>query len=196
MVILGGVAAVEQAAKNGGVAVSVPFTAGRADATQEETNVESFELLRPAADGFRNYYAKDSRVPPAVMLVDKASLLSLTVPEMTVLVGGMRALNANAGGSDLGVFTQRPGTLSNDFFVNLLDMSTKWSRSTTAEGVYEGRDRKTNALKWKASPVDLIFGSHAELRAVAEYYAANDAKEKFVKDFVNAWAKVMDLDRF
>ena len=196
MVVLGGVAAVEQAAKNGGVAISVPFTAGRADATQEQTNVESFELLRPTADGFRNYLAKDNRTPPAIMLVDRASLLSLTVPEMTVLVGGMRSLNANTGGSDLGVFTARPGTLSNDFFVNLLDMSTKWSKSTTAEGVYEGRDRKTGALKWKASPVDLIFGSNSELRAVAEFYAADDSKEKFVKDFVKAWTKVMDLDRF
>ncbi|MBK9162607.1 MAG: catalase/peroxidase HPI [Acidobacteria bacterium] len=196
MVVLGGVAAVEQAAKNGGVTISVPFKPGRADATQEQTNVESFELLRPTADGFRNYYAKGNRVSPAEMLVDKASLLSLTVPEMTVLVGGMRSLNANAGGSDLGVFTARPGTLSNDFFVNLMDMSTKWSKSTTSEGVYEGRDRKTGALKWKASPVDLIFGSHAELRAVAEFYAADDAKEKFAKDFVKAWAKVMDLDRF
>ncbi len=195
-VILGGVAAVEQAAKNGGVAISVPFTPGRADATQEETNVESFELLRPTADGFRNYYAKGNRVPPAVMLVDRASLLSLTVPEMTVLVGGMRSLNANAGGSELGVFTGRPGTLSNDFFVNLLDMSTKWSKSTTLEGVYEGRDRKTGELKWKASPVDLIFGSNSELRAVAEFYAADDAKEKFVNDFVKAWTMVMDLDRY
>lgn len=196
MVILGGAAAVEQAAKNGGVAISVPFTPGRADATQDETNVESFNLLRPSADGFRNYLAKDNRTPPAVMLVDRASLLSLTVPEMTVLVGGMRSLNANAGGSDLGVFTARPGTLSNDFFVNLLDMSTKWSKSTAAEGVFEGRDRKTDALKWKASPVDLIFGSNSELRAVSEFYAADDSKEKFVKDFVKAWSKVMDLDRF
>lgn len=196
LVILGGAAAIEQAAKKGGIDVSVPFKPGRADASQEQTNIENFELLRPNADGFRNYYGKGSSLPPAVMLVDKASLLSLTVPEMTVLVGGMRALNANAGGSGFGVFTERPGTLSNDFFVNLLDMSTKWSKSSAAEGVYEGRDRKTGVLKWKATPVDLIFGSHAELRAVAEVYASDDAKAKFVKDFVEAWAKVMDLDRF
>ncbi|MBP6004023.1 MAG: catalase/peroxidase HPI [Pyrinomonadaceae bacterium] len=196
LVILGGAAAIEQAAKKGGIDVSVPFKPGRADASQEQTNIENFELLRPNADGFRNYYGKGSGLPPAVMLVDKASLLSLTVPEMTVLVGGMRALNANAGGSGFGVFTERPGTLSNDFFVNLLDMSTKWSKSSAAEGVYEGRDRKTGVLKWKATPVDLIFGSHAELRAVAEVYASDDAKAKFVKDFVEAWAKVMNLDRF
>ncbi|MBK8149108.1 MAG: catalase/peroxidase HPI [Acidobacteria bacterium] len=196
LVILGGAAAIEQAAKKGGVDVTVPFTPGRADATQEQTNVENFELLRPTADGFRNYYGKDNRLPPSVLLVDKASLLSLTVPEMTVLVGGMRSLNANTGGSEFGVFTGRPGTLSNDFFVNLLDMSTKWSKSPSAEGVYEGRDRKTGNLKWKATPVDLVFGSHAELRAVAEVYASDDAKAKFVKDFVDAWAKVMNLDRF
>ncbi len=195
LVVLGGSAAIEDAAKKGGFAVSVPFTAGRVDANQDQTNVDSFELLKPTADGFRNYYEKGNRLPPSMMLVDKASLLSLTVPEMTVLVGGMRSLSANAGGSGLGVFTDRPGTLSNDFFVNLLDMSTKWSMSPT-EGIYEGRDRKTGALKWKATPVDLVFGSNAELRAIAEVYASDDAREKFVKDFINAWAKVMDLDRF
>lgn len=195
LVVLGGSAAIEDAAKKGGFAVSVPFTAGRVDANQDQTNVDSFELLKPTADGFRNYYEKGNRLPPSMMLVDKASLLSLTVPEMTVLVGGMRSLSANAGGSELGVFTDRPGTLSNDFFVNLLDMSTKWSMSPT-EGIYEGRDRKTGALKWKATPVDLVFGSNAELRAIAEVYASDDAREKFVKDFINAWAKVMDLDRF
>lgn len=196
LVVLGGAAAIEQAAKKGGVTISVPFTPGRSDATQEQTNVESFQLLKPRADGFRNYYDKDNRMPPAPMLVDKASLLSLSIPEMTVLIGGMRSLNANTGGSPFGVFTDRPGTLSNDFFVNLLDMSTKWSVSMESEGIYEGRDRKTGALKWKATPVDLVFGSNAELRAVAEVYASDDAKEKFVKDFVAAWAKVMDLDRF
>jgi catalase-peroxidase len=195
LIVLGGAAAIEQAAEKGGLDVSVPFTPGRADATQAQTDVESFELLKPTADGFRNYYGEDNRLPPSVMLVDKASLLSLTVPEMTVLVGGMRSLNANSGGSDHGVLTDRPGVLSNDFFVNLLDMSTKWSKSGTA-GVYEGRDRQTGKLRWKATPVDLVFGSQAELRAVAEVYASDDAKKKFADDFVAAWSKVMALDRF
>ena len=195
IIVLGGAAAVEKAARNAGVEVRVSFKPGRGDATPRDTDVASFNLLKPTADGFRNYFGEGNRRSPAEMLVDKASLLNLTVPEMTVLVGGMRALNANTGGSDHGVFTDRPGALSNDFFVNLLDMSTKWTKSSTA-GVYEGRDRKTGRLKWKATPVDLIFGSNAELRAVAEVYAADDAKEKFANDFVRAWAKVMTLDRF
>jgi catalase-peroxidase len=158
--------------------------------------VSSFAVLEPTADGFRNYFGDGHRRSPAEMLVDRASLLTLTVPEMTVLVGGMRALDANAGQSDHGVFTDRPGALSNDFFVNLLDMSTKWTKSSKSEGVYEGRDRGTGELKWTATPVDLVFGSNAELRAVAEVYAADDAREMFVGDFVDAWAKVMTLDRF
>ncbi|QQS40403.1 MAG: catalase/peroxidase HPI [Acidobacteriota bacterium] len=195
LIVLGGNAAVEQAAENAGHDVVVPFVPGRADASQAQTDVNSFALLEPMADGFRNYYGKGSRMSPAEMLVDKASLLELTVPEMTVLVGGMRAIGANTGGTDYGVFTARPGALTNDFFVNLLDMSTKWSKSRT-EGVYQGLDRKTGKLKWKATPVDLVFGSNSELRAVAEYYAADDAKQKFVDDFVKAWNKVMNADRF
>ena len=193
VIVLGGAAAIEQAAKNAGKTVNVPFAPGRTDATQEMTDVQSFAVLEPKADGFRNYYAGGNGMSPADMLIDRASLLTLSVPEMTVLVGGMRALDANSGGSDYGVFTQRPGTLSNDFFVNLLDMSTQWSKSET-EGVYEGRDRASGELKWKATPVDLAFGSSSELRAVAEVYAAED--DKFLNDFVNAWTKVMTLDRF
>jgi len=196
LIVLGGNAAIEQAAKQAGHDVEVPFTPGRTDATQEQTDVESFAVLEPAADGFRNYFGSGSRRSPADMLVDRASLLNLTVPEMTVLVGGLRALDANVGGADHGVFTARPGTLSNDFFVNLLDMSTKWSKSEASEGVYEGRDRATGELKWTATPVDLIFGSNSELRAVAEAYAANDASDKFVSDFVATWTKVMNADRF
>ncbi|MCJ7557550.1 MAG: catalase/peroxidase HPI [Gammaproteobacteria bacterium] len=196
LIVLGGAAAIEQAARNAGQEVQVPFTPGRTDASQEQTDVMSFAVLEPAADGFRNYYGRNGRLSPAEMLVDRANLLTLTVPEMTVLVGGMRALNANSGQSARGVFTDRPGTLSNDFFVNLLDMSTKWTKSSEAEGVYEGRDRSTGKLKWTATPVDLVFGSNSELRAVAEVYAADDAKEKFVGDFVDAWTKVMTLDRF
>ncbi|MGQ9919455.1 MAG: catalase/peroxidase HPI [Bryobacteraceae bacterium] len=196
LIVLGGCAAIEKAARDAGHSVQVPFTPGRVDATQEQTDVASFAVLEPTADGFRNYYRKGHMWPPAEGLVDKASLLKLTVPEMTVLVGGMRALDANAGGSRHGVFTNRPGTLTNDFFVNLLEMSTKWNKSATEEGIYEGRDRKTGELKWTATTVDLIFGSNAELRAVAEVYGAADGKEKFVQDFVKAWAKVMDLDRF
>ncbi len=196
LIVLGGTAAIEQAAKQGGFALQVPFKPGRADATQADTDVTSFELLKPSADGFRNYFSPESRLSPAEMLVDKADVLSLTVPEMSVLVAGLRVLNANAGKSAHGVFTSKPGSLSNDFFVNLLDMSTKWSKSAKAEGIYEGHDRKTGKLKWTATPVDLIFGSNSELRAVAEAYAANDAREKFVKDFGKAWAKVMELDRF
>ncbi len=195
IIVLGGAAAIEQAAKDAGMKVSVPFTPGRNDATQALTDVESFALLEPVADGFRNYYdAERSYHSPTVALVDKADLLRLTVPEMTVLVGGMRALNANANGEKHGVFTEQPGRLSNDFFVNLLDMSTKWEQSDKA-GIYEGRDRQTGELKYTATPVDLIFGSNSELRAVAEVYAMNDAKEKFVEDFIKAWTKVMNLDR-
>ena len=176
--------------------VDVPFRPGRGDATQEQTDVESFAVLEPTADGFRNYYAQGSRLSPTESLVDRADLLTLTVPEMTALVGGMRALGANTGGAKHGEFTARPGTLSNDFFVNLLDMSTKWQKSASAEGIHEGRDRETNQLEWTATPVDLIFGSHSELRTVAEVYAADDGREKFVNDFVAAWVKVMELDRF
>ena len=196
VIVLGGSAAVEQAAKDAGHSVKVPFTPGRADASQKQTDVKSFAVLEPTADGFRNYFGKGNAGSPAEMLVDRADLLTLTVPEMTVLVGGMRALNANTGQSAHGVFTDQPGTLSNDFFVNLLDMSTQWSKSSKSEGVYEGRDRATGKVKWTATPVDLIFGSNSELRAVAEVYASNDGKEKFVIDFVDAWTRVMTLDRF
>jgi catalase-peroxidase len=195
LIVLGGAAAIEHAAKKAGQDVQVPFTPGRMDASQEQTDVNSFAVLKPTADGFRNYFSADNRRSPAEMLVDRASLLTLTVPEMTVLVGGMRALNANAGQSAHGVLTNRPGTLSNDFFVNLLDMSTKWAKSSNSDGVYEGHDRGTGTLKWTATSVDLVFGSNSELRAVAEVYAANDAREKFVRDFVEAWTKVMSLDR-
>jgi catalase-peroxidase len=196
LIVLGGSAAVEQAAKKGGHDVTVPFTPGRTDATQAQTDVASFAVLEPKADGFRNYFAVDNSTSPTFMLVDKADLLTLSVPEMTVLVGGMRALGANAGDAGYGVLTDRPGTLSNDFFVNLLDMSTEWTKSAKSEGVYEGRDRASGKVKWTATPVDLIFGSSSELRAVAEVYAANDGQEKFVVDFVDAWTKVMTLDRF
>ncbi len=195
LIVLGGAAAIEKAAKAAGQDVTVPFTPGRTDASQEQTDVASFAVLEPKADAFRNYYGKDNRLSPAEMLVERANLLTLTVPEMTVLVGGMRALDANAGGASHGVFTERPGTLSNDFFVNLLNMSTKWSKSAQSEGLYEGSDRATGKLKWTATPVDLIFGSHSELRAIAEVYATNDAGAKFVQDFVKAWTKVMNLDR-
>ncbi|MFN8550266.1 MAG: catalase/peroxidase HPI [Candidatus Obscuribacterales bacterium] len=195
LIVLGGNAAVEQAAKKAGSNVTVPFAPGRTDASQAQTDVTSFAVLEPTFDGFRNYYGKGNERSPAELLVERADLLRLTVPEMTVLVGGMRALDANEGHSQLGVFTSRPGTLSNDFFVNLLDMSTKWSKSTT-EGVYEGHDRKTDKLRWTASPVDLIFGSSSELRAVAEVYGSDDSQEKFIRDFVNAWTKVMNNDRY
>ncbi|MBK8316914.1 MAG: catalase/peroxidase HPI [Acidobacteria bacterium] len=196
LIVLGGAAAIEQAAKSAGANVMVPFTPGRTDASEAQTDVASFAPLEPSADGFRNYYRTGQRLSPAEMLVDRASLLTLTVPEMTVLVGGMRALNANTGQAAHGVFTDRPGTLSNDFFVNLLDMSTRWSKSSKSEGIYEGLDRKTGKVKWTATPVDLAFGSNSELRALAEVYASSDGKEKFVKDFVKAWTKVMNLDRF
>lgn len=195
LIVLGGDAAVEQAAKKQGYDVQVPFTAGRTDATQAQTDVASFAVLEPMADGFRDYFSVGQPKSPAEMLVDKATMLTLTVPEMTVLVGGMRALNANAGQTGIGVLTDQPGKLNNLFFVNLLDMSTKWTKSAADEGVYEGHERETDKLRWKASPVDLLFGSNSELRAVAEVYASNDAQEKFVRDFVKAWTKVMNLDR-
>ncbi|MBO0798157.1 MAG: catalase-peroxidase, partial [Blastocatellia bacterium] len=168
---------------------------GRVDASEAQTDAASFAVLEPVADGFRNYFRKGNRLPPVEALVDRANLLTLTVPEMTVLVGGLRVMNANTGQTAYGVFTDQPGTLSNDFFVNLLDMSTKWSKSKT-EGLYEGTDRATGKAKWTATPVDLVFGSNSELRAVAEVYASSDGKEKFVRDFVKAWTKVMNLDRF
>jgi catalase-peroxidase len=196
VIVLAGAAGVEKAARDAGVAVKVPFRAGRMDASQKQTDVKSFAVLEPKADAFRNYFSADSVHSPTLMLVDKANMLSLSVPEMTVLIGGMRALGANAGGSKHGILTKTPGTLSNDFFVNLLDMSTEWKKSKKSKGVYEGHDRKSGALKWTATPVDLIFGSNAELRAIAEVYAADDGKKKFVSDFVQAWTKVMRLDRF
>ncbi|MEZ4971744.1 MAG: catalase/peroxidase HPI [Cyclobacteriaceae bacterium] len=195
LIVLGGCAAVEKAAKDGGHNVTVPFTPGRADATQDQTDVESFEPLEPIADGFRNYLKTKYTVSAEELLVDKAQLLTLTPPEMTVLVGGMRALDTNFDGSKHGVFTSKPGTLTNDFFVNLLDMSTTW-KATKGEDEFEGSDRKTGSKKWTATRVDLVFGSNSELRALAEVYGGGDAKEKFVKDFVAAWDKVMNLDRF
>ena len=194
LIVLGGCAAIEKAAKDGGQDVKVPFTPGRMDASQEQTDVDSFAPLEPTADGFRNYVRGKQRLSPEEQLVDRAQLLTLTAPEMTVLVGGLRVLNA--GQPALGVFTRRPEALTNDFFVNLLDMSTQWQPSAGTEGVYEGRDRKTNEVKWTGTRVDLIFGSHSQLRALAEVYACADSKEKFVKDFVAAWTKVMDADRF
>ncbi len=196
LIVLGGCAAIEKAAKAAGHDVKVPFTPGRMDASQEQTDVDSFAPLEPTADGFRNYLRGKQRISPEELLVDRAQLLTLTAPEMTVLVGGLRVLGANAGQSPHGVFTKRPETLTNDFFVNLLDMSTQWQPSAGSDGVYEGRDRKTNELKWTGTRVDLVFGSHSQLRALAEVYACADSKEKFVKDFVAAWDKVMNLDRF
>jgi catalase-peroxidase len=196
VIVLGGAAAIEKAAKDAGYNISVPFKPGRVDASQEQTDVESFAMLEPKADGFRNYFAADNTDTPAAMLVDKADQLGLSVPEMTVLLGGMRTLGANSGQSKHGVLTDKPGTLSNDFFVNLLDMSTQWKKSADDAGVYEGYDRKSGALKWTATSVDLIFGSNSELRAIAEVYAFDDSKEKFVQDFVKVWAKVMQADRF
>ncbi|CAM2011693.1 catalase/peroxidase HPI [Acanthopleuribacter pedis] len=196
VIVLGGVVGVETAAKSAGHTITVPFSPGRTDAGQDKTDVATFNELKPEADGFRNYFNPAANVrSPAEMLVDKANQLTLTVPEMTVLVGGMRALNANTDGAQHGVFTNRPGQLTNDFFVNLLDMGTQWKKAGT-EGVYEGHDRATGKLRWTATPVDLIFGSNSELRAVAEVYAFDESKNKFVQDFVAAWAKVMDLDRF
>jgi len=199
LLVLGGDAAIEKAAKDAGQQVKIPFKPGRMDASQEQTDVESFEPLEPRADGFRNYLHGKQRLLPEEMLVDKAQLLRLTAPEMTVLVGGLRVLGANTGNSKHGVFTKKPGTLTNDFFVNLLDMNTQWQPSSESNGsgpVYEGRDRKTNQVKWTGTRVDLIFGSHSQLRALAEVYACADSKEKFVKDFAAAWSKVMNADRF
>ncbi|MDX1408242.1 MAG: peroxidase family protein, partial [Saprospiraceae bacterium] len=196
LIVLGGCAAIERAAQAAGYDVTVPFTPGRADALAEQTEAEAFEHLKPMADGFRNYKQSQYEVAAEHMLVDKAQLLTLTAPEMTVLVGGMRVLDTNFDKSRHGVFTRRPGTLSNDFFVNLLDMDTTWQATSDAQDLFEGRDRNTGQLKWTGSRVDLIFGSDSELRALAEVYASADGEEQFVHDFVDAWAKVMDLDRF
>jgi catalase-peroxidase len=196
LIVLGGAVGIEQAAKQAGYDIEVPFVPGRTDATAEMTDEESFRWLEPAADGFRNYYDNRARLSPADMLVDKADTLNLSVPEMTVLVGGMRAMAANSGGVKHGVFTSRPGALTNDYFVNLLDMSTKWEKSDSESGIYVGLDRESGDVKWTATPVDLVFGSHSELRAIAEVYAQQGGEEKLVSDFVDAWAKVMTLDRF
>jgi catalase-peroxidase len=196
LIVLGGCTAVEAAAKKAGHDVKVPFSPGRTDASQEQTDVHAFAVLEPTADGFRNYLRKGDEGSAAELLLDKSSLLNLTAPEMTVLVGGMRALNANFGQSKHGVFTSRPETLTNDFFVNLLDMSTKWQKSATDEGVLEGRDRATGELKWTGTVVDLVFGSNSQLRALAEFYACSDSQQAFVSDFVASWNKVMNLDRF
>jgi catalase-peroxidase len=196
LIVLGGCVAVEAAAKKAGHDVKVPFSPGRMDASQEQTDVDSFAVLEPTADGFRNYIRKGLEGSAAELLVDKAQLMTLTAPEMTVLIGGLRALNANVGQSKHGVFTKRPETLTNDFFVNLLDMSTKWQRSATSEGVLEGRDRATGGLKWTGTVVDLVFGSNSQLRALAEVYACGDSQQAFVRDFVAAWSKVMNLDRY
>lgn len=195
LIVLGGNTAVEQAAGKAGQRISVPFTPGRVDASQAQTDVASFAFLEPKADGFRNWYSANADFGPAEALVDRADLLNLTVAEMTALVGGMRMLGANAGKAPHGVFTSRPGALSNDFFVNLLSMDNVWSRSASAPGIYEARDRASGAVKWTATPVDLMFGSNSELRAVAEVYASEDGKQKFTEDFVRTWTKVMNLDR-
>jgi len=196
LIVLGGCAAVERAAKAAGVAVEVPFAPGRTDAAQEQTDVDSFAVLEPTADGFRNYYGDSNRRSAEELLIDRAHMLTLTAPEMTVLVGGMRVLDANSGRAELGVFTKRPEMLTNDFFVHLLDMGTAWQKSSKSEHVYEGRDRATGQIKWTGTAVDLLFGSNSQLRAIAEVYACDDSKEKFVHDFVAAWNKVMKLDRF
>lgn len=196
LIVLAGATAIEKAAADAGYEIEVPFVAGRGDALAEQTDVDSFNRLELAADGFRNYYSDDAHMSPAEMLIDRANLLTLTVPEMTVLVGGLRALDANTDGVQHGVFTQRPGQLSNDYFVNLLDMSTRWAKSDEQAGIYNGYDRSSGELKWTATPVDLVFGSHSELRATAEAYAVSGVEEKFINDFVDAWSKVMQLDRF
>jgi catalase-peroxidase len=196
LIVLGGCAAVEKAAKDGGHAVTVPFTPGRTDASQEQTDVHSFAVLEPKVDGFRNYVGETRGKQEEVHLIDRAHLLTLTGPEMTVLIGGMRVLGTNFGGTDLGVFTKRPGTLTNDFFVNLLDMGTTWKAVSEAEDRFEGRDRRTGELKWTASRVDLIFGSNSLLRAVSEVFGCTDSQEAFVADFVAVWTKVMNADRF
>ena len=196
LIVLGGCAAVEEAAKSAGSEISVPFSPGRTDAVQEQTDVQSFAVLEPTAEGFRNYLGNGHARPAEALLVDRAQMLTLTAPEMTVLVGGLRVLGANAGGSELGVFTERAGTLTNDFFVNLLDMGTDWQGNADDEGVFEGRDRGTGEIRWTGSAVDLVFGSNSQLRAIAEVYACDDSQEQFVRDFVAAWNKVMNLDRF
>ena len=196
LIVLGGSAAIEKAAKDAGLTLTVPFTPGRGDASQAQTDAASFAPLEPRADGFRNYISgKQQFMAPEEALVDRAQLLTLTAPEMTVLVGGLRVLGANAGHSKHGVLTTKPGTLTNDFFVNLLDMGTEW-QPAGSDGAYEGRDRKSKTVKWTGTRVDLIFGSHSQLRAIAEVYACADAEEKFAKDFVKAWTKVMNADRF
>jgi catalase-peroxidase len=196
LIVLAGAVAVEQAAKNAGVDVGVPVTLGRTDASQDQTDTESFAALEPQADGFRNYLGKVSRLPAEYLLLDRANLLTLSAPEMTVLVGGLRVLGANYDGSKLGVFTATPGSLTNDFFANLLDMGTTWQPTSEDANTFEGRDAATGEVKWAGSRVDLVFGANSELRALAEVYASDDAKEKFVHDFVAAWTKVMNLDRF
>jgi catalase-peroxidase len=196
LIVLAGGAAVEQAARDAGLSVEVPFTPGRADASQDQTDVESFAAIEPKADGFRNYVGKVSRLPAEYLLIDRANLLTLSAPEMTVLVGGLRVLGANYDGSKLGVFTDTPGSLTNDFFVNLLDMGTTWKATSEDANAFEGRDAATGAVKWTGSRADLVFGANSELRALAEVYASDDAKEKFVTDFVAAWNKVMNADRF
>jgi catalase-peroxidase len=199
LIVLGGDAAIEEAAKKAGHDVKIPFSPGRTDASQEQTDVHSFTVMEPAADAFRNYRRKGEKRSVEELLLDRAQLLTLTAPELTVLIGGMRVLNTNFGQSKHGVFTKRPGTLTNDFFINLLDMGTQWQPSNESNGsgaVYEGRDRKTNELKWTATRVDLLFGSNSQLRALAEVYGSNDSKEAFVKDFAAAWTKVMNLDRY
>jgi len=203
LIVLGGCVGIEKAAKNGGQKITVPFTPGRGDASQDQTDTYSFGLLEPKADGFRNYIinkTNESSNKPTVtteeMLVDRAQLMKLTGPEMTVLVGGMRVLNTNFDGSKHGVFTKKPGALTNDFFVNLLDMKTKWKETSNDEILFEGRDRKTNKVKWTGTRTDLIFGSNSQLRAIAEVYASEDSKSKFLADFVSTWSKVMNLDRF
>jgi catalase-peroxidase len=194
VIVLGGVAAIEKAAADGGHQIKVPFTPGRTDALPEQTDVDSFAVLEPRHDGFRNYIQAGAPLPPEHMLVERANLLTLTAPELTVLLGGLRAININHGGSTHGVFTDRPGTLTNDFFVNLIDNATEWKDA--GNGVYEGRDRASGELKWTGTAVDLVFGSNSQLRAIAEVYAQSDAQEKFLTDFVAAWTKVANADRF
>ncbi|MHA1984763.1 MAG: peroxidase family protein, partial [Candidatus Hodarchaeales archaeon] len=196
LLVMAGCAGIEQAAKNAGNEITVPFTPGRMDTSQDQTDVDSFAVLEPAADGFRNYQKQKYSVNAEEMLVDKAQLLTLTGPEMTVLIGGMRALNTNFGGTKHGIFTNRPEELTNDFFINLLDMSTVWKKSKDDDDIFEGCDRETGELKWTGTRVDLIFGSNSQLRAFAEVYGCDDSQEKFVHDFVAAWNKVMNLDRF
>jgi catalase-peroxidase len=196
IIVLGGCAAVEQAARNAGQEVNVPFSPGRTDASQEQTDIESFGVLEPVADGFRNYVQAGEKLPPEQRLIDRAFMLNLTAAEMTVLIGGMRALDANYRQAKHGVLTDRPGTLTNDFFVNLLDMGTEWKTSGSEENTYEGQERGTGRTKWTATAVDLVFGSNSQLRGIAEVYGSSDAKGTFVRDFVAAWHKVMNLDRF